>query len=149
MQPTRQACTPYLCCRDAPRALDFYAKAFGAVTHVRFVSPDGRIGHAELEIEGSRLYLSDEWPEGVVTSPSQLGGTTFAIHLVVKDVDALTQRAVEAGAQLLRPAENQPYGDRSSVLLDPFGHRWFLATPVEEVSKEELRRRMGPAFLID
>jgi PhnB protein len=144
-----QIVTPYICCKDAARALEFYAKAFGARENLRFTGEDGRIGHAEIEIEGGRVMLSDEWPEGDVFSPAKYGGTTFAIRLVVADVDALAERAKAAGATIERPPNDEPYGDRSCWLRDPFGHRWNLATPVEEVSKEELRRRMGDAFLID
>jgi uncharacterized glyoxalase superfamily protein PhnB len=93
-----QVVTPYLCCRDAARALEFYAKAFGARELVRYTAKDGPIGHAEIEIEGGRIMLSDEWPEGGVFSPEKYGGTTFAIRLVVKDVDAVAARAAAAGA---------------------------------------------------
>ena len=141
--------TPYLCCRDAARALAFYAKAFGARELVRYTAKDGPIGHAEIEIEGGRIMLSDEWPEGGVFSPEKYGGTTFAIRLVVKDVDAVAARAAAAGATIERPPTDEPYGDRACWLRDPFGHRWALATPVEEVSTEELRRRMGDSFLIE
>jgi PhnB protein len=155
MSAPTQIVTPYLCCRRAADALDFYARAFGAKELVRYVSQAGAemaaggIGHAEIEIEGGRIMLSDEWPEGGVWSPQKYGGSSCSIHLSVKDVDALSAQAVAAGATLERPVEDQPYGDRSCVLRDPFGHRWFLSTPVEQVSKEELRRRMGPSYLID
>ena len=115
MTTKRQACTPYLCCRDAARALDFYAQAFGAETKIRYVAEDGRLGHAEFEIEGSILFLSDEWPEGAVTSPAQLGGTTFAIHLMVGDVDASTKRAAAAVSAWPPGASDQP--------LSPFNMR--------------------------
>ncbi len=149
MAETRQICTPYLCCREATRALEFYEKAFGAKTHTRYLDKQGRVGHAEIEVEGARFYLSDEWPEEGVYSPEKYGGTPLSIHLLVSDVDAFVKRAVAAGATLERPVADQPYGDRSGNVRDPFGHRWFLATPVEEVSKEELRRRMGDSYLID
>src|SRR6185369_6163901 len=144
-----QIVTPYICCKGAAKALDFYAKAFGAKELVRFTDPSGKIGHAEMEIEGGRVMLSDEWPEGDVYSPEKYGGTTFAIRLVVADVDRLAAQAAEAGAQIERPPNDEPYGDRSCWLRDPYGHRWALATPVEDVSKEELRKRMGDSFLID
>jgi PhnB protein len=148
-QPTRQTCTPYLCCRDAVRALEFYERAFGASIEIRYSSPEGKIGHAEMAIEGSHLYVSDEWAEADAWSPQKYGGTPVVIHLIVKDVDAFAARAVAQGAELARPVADQPYGDRSGVLQDPFGHRWLVATPLEEVSKAELRKRMGDAFLID
>jgi PhnB protein len=144
-----QIVTPYLCCKDAARALDYYKEAFGAVETVRYTGKQGEIGHAEIEIGGARIMISDEWPEGGVYSPQKYGGTTFAIYLVVPDVDATASRAVAAGGKLDRPVEDQPYGDRSCTLRDPFGHRWMLATPIEQVSKEELRRRMGDSYLID
>ncbi len=150
-----QIVTPYLCCRNAASALDFYARAFGAKELMRYTSqesgemPAGAIGHAEIEIEGGRIMLSDEWPEGGVFSPQKYGGSTCAIHLSVSNVDTLVAQAVAAGATLERPIKDEAYGERSGVLLDPFGHRWFLSTPVEQVSKEELRRRVGDSYLID
>lgn len=149
MAEKRQTVTPYLCCKDAARALDFYAKAFGAKEQLRFTDPSGKIGHAEIEIEGGSVMVSDEWPEGGVYSPDKYGGTTFATVLVVADVDRLAAQAAEAGATIERGPNDEPYGDRTCWLRDPFGHRWALSTPVEQVSKEELRRRMGDAFLID
>src|SRR5262249_31866605 len=104
---------------------------------------------AEIEIEGGRIYVSDEWPEGGVFSPQKYGGTSVSIHLVVANVDALAARAVAAGATMERPPTDEPYGQRAGVVCDPFGHRWFLATAVEEVSREELRRRMGDSYLIE
>lgn len=144
-----QAVTAYICCDDAKRALEFYARAFGAKEHIRFTSEDGRIGHAEIEIAGGRIMLSDEWPEGGVFSPKKYGGTTFALRVVVPDVDALVRSAVAAGAVVERGPNDEPYGDRACWLHDPFGHRWCFSTPIEEVSKEEMRRRMGGSFLID
>lgn len=149
MAGKRQTVTPYLCCKDAARALDFYAKAFGAREQLRFTDPSGKIGHAEIEIEGGSVMISDEWPEGGVYSPDKYGGTTFATLLVVADVDRLAARAADAGAVIEREPNDEPYGDRTCWLRDPFGHRWALSTPVEEVSKEDLRRRMGDSFLID
>lgn len=149
MSEPLQVVTPYLCCRNAARALDFYAKAFGATERLRFTDPSGKIGHAEIEIEGGAVMISDEWPDHGVFSPEQYGGTTFATRLVVADVDRLAAQAAEAGATIERGPNDEPYGDRTYWLRDPFGHRWALATPVEQVSKEELRRRMGDAFLID
>jgi len=106
------------------------------------------VGHADLELAGARFMLSDEWPDEQVFSPAKYGGTPVAIHLVVLDVDALAARAVAAGARLERPIADQPHGERMGVLRDPFGHRWFLATRTEEVSPEELRRRVGDRFAV-
>jgi PhnB protein len=149
MPETRQACTPYLCCRDAAQALAFYEKAFGAEVRQRYTSPDGRIGHAEFGVEGATFYLSDEWPEEGVFSPAKYGGTAVALLLLVKDVDAFAQRAVDAGATLVRAPRNEPHGDRAAVFHDPFGHRWFVATPIENVSVEEVQARVGDAFAVE
>jgi len=133
--------TPYLCVAGAADAIAFYARAFGAVETMRLAEPDGRIGHAEITIGGAPLMLSDEYPEEGVQSPKTIGGTPVAIHVYVADVDALAERAVAAGATIVRPVADQFYGDRSTTLLDPFGHRWFFATRKEEVSTEEVQRR--------
>jgi len=149
MSEEKQIVTPYLCCKDAAGALDFYAKAFGARELVRFTGSGGEIGHAEIEIEGGRIMVSGEWEAGGVYSPEKYGGTPCSICLLVADVDALAAQAVAAGATIERPPNDEPYGHRSCWLRDPFGHRWNFATPIEEVSKEELRRRMGDSYLID
>jgi PhnB protein len=135
------AATPYLCCKDAARAIDFYKKAFGATEVMRLAEPSGRIGHAEVKIGGAIIMLSDEYAEMGVRSPQSLGGTPVAIHLYVEDVDALARQAVAAGAQLTRPVSDQFYGDRTGTLEDPFGHRWFIATHKEDVSSEEMGKR--------
>jgi len=140
--------TPYLCCKGALAALDFYRDAFGAEERLRIAGKDGSIGHADIAIEGAVIMLSDEWPEGGVFSPHTLGGSPVTVHLYVGDVDEFTARAVEAGATVLRPVADQPYGDRSASLRDPFGHRWMVATRKEEVSKEEMERRFGGAYLV-
>jgi PhnB protein len=140
--------TPYLCCKAAAAALDFYRQAFGAEERMRIAGKDGSIGHADIAIEGALIMLSDEWPEGGVFSPQTLGGSPVTVHLYVADVDRFTARAVEAGATVLRAVADQPYGDRSGTLRDPFGHRWMVATRQEEVSKEEMERRFGGAYLV-
>jgi PhnB protein len=139
--PKPQIIAPYLCCRDAARAIDFYKRAFGATEEMRFAEPSGRIGHAQLWIGDAMFMLSDEYPEMDVHSPQSIGGSPVGIHIYVDDVDVLAERAVDAGAELMRPVADQFYGDRSAILKDPFGHRWFFATRKEEVSKEELERR--------
>ena len=138
--------TPYFSVQGAAKAIEFYKQAFGAEELYRFDMPDGRLGHAELQIGDSRVMLADdmpEVPEAIARSPRALGGTTFGMHLYVEDVDARVQRATAAGAKIRRPLTNQFYGDRSATVEDPFGHLWTLASRVEEVSDEEMRRRMA------
>jgi PhnB protein len=136
-----QAVTPYLCCKDAARAIEFYKKAFGATENMRLAEPSGRIGHAELRIGAGVIMLSDEYPEMDVRSPESLGGSPVGIHVYVSDVDAIAAQAAAAGAKILRPVADQFYGDRSGTLEDPFGHRWFIATRKEAVSSDEMQKR--------
>lgn len=136
-----QGATPYLSCRDASSAIEFYKKAFGATEVMRLAEPSGRLGHAEIKIGAALIMISDEYPEMGVRSPQSLGGSPVAIHIYVEDVDAVATRAVAAGAKLLRPVADQFYGDRSSTLEDPFGHRWSIATHKEDVSPEEMQKR--------
>lgn len=144
-----QVITPYITVKGADRAIDFYKRVFGAVeSAARFTEPGGRIGHAEIEINGSRVMLSDEHPEIGVLSPQTLGGTPTLFHLSVADAAAVVARAAAAGATVERAVEEQPYGERSGTIKDPFGHRWMIATPIEEVSKEELQRRVGDTYTI-
>ncbi|HTO53246.1 MAG TPA: VOC family protein [Myxococcota bacterium] len=140
--------TPYLCVKGGVAALDFYEKAFGAVEKMRIVGKDGSLGHADIEIEGAGIMLSDEYPDGGVFSPHTLGGTPVTVHLYVANVDAFARRAVAAGAIVLRAVEDQPYGDRAGTLRDPFGHRWMVSSKKEDVSKQEMERRFGGAYLV-
>ena len=133
--------SPYLCCKDASRAIDFYQKALGAKEIMRLAEPGGRIGHAELEIAGATIMLVDEYPDYGVLSPTSIGGTPVRLHLYVDDVDGFVARAVAAGAKITRPVEDQFYGDRSGQIEDPSGHVWFVATRKEQVSADEIRRR--------
>lgn len=133
--------TPYLCVKGAARALEFYEKAFGARELMRISQPDGRIGHAEIQIGDSRIMLADEFPEYGRRSPESIGGSPVGIHLFVEDVDALARQATAAGAKVLRPVADQFYGDRLGMFADPFGHIWSIATHKEDVSPEEIRRR--------
>jgi PhnB protein len=140
------AAIPYLTCKNAAKALDFYVKAFGAVELMRMAAPDGKIGHAEIKIGDAIIMISDEYPEMQITSPQSLGGTPVGIHVYVTDVDALHTRAVAAGATVQRPIADQFYGDRSVTLGDPFGHRWFFATHKEDLSPEEMQKRAAEAM---
>jgi PhnB protein len=138
----RASATPYLSIRNAAAALEFYKKAFGAEEVMRLNQPDGRIGHAEINIAGARIMLADEFPEAGFKSPESLGGSPVNIHLDVQDVDALFQRAISAGATIGRPVADQFYGDRSGQLRDPFGYTWTVSTRKETMSAEEMQRRM-------
>lgn len=132
---------PYLCVDGAEAAIEFYSTVFGATERMRMPGPDGTIGHAELEIGDSLVMLSDEFPGMGARSPKAIGGTPVTLSLYVEDVDAVFERATQAGASTLRPVETQFYGDRSGQFLDPFGHRWSVSTHVEDVSPEEMGRR--------
>jgi PhnB protein len=133
--------TPYLCVRGGVAAIDFYREAFGAVEVMRFADDDGRLGHAELLVGGARLYLADEYPEHGHQSPLAYGGSAVLLSLVVADVDAVVARAVAAGATVVRPVEDQFYGERGGQVVDPFGHRWSISTVIEQLSPEEMHRR--------
>jgi PhnB protein len=135
--------TPYLIVTGAAAALDFYAKVFGATELMRMPGPDGRIGHAEIKIGDSPIMLADEHPEIDARSPKTIGGTPVGILIYVPDVDAIFNQAVAAGAKVLKPLSNQFYGDRSGTVEDPFGHKWTIATHVEDVSPEEMQRRLA------
>ncbi len=137
--------TAYISVKGAAEAIEFYKQAFGAEELFRMPMPDGKVGHAELQIGNSRIMLADEFPDmpdAVVASPVALGGTTFGFNLYLPDVDARFQRAIDAGGKVKRPIQNQFYGDRSGTLVDPFGHIWTLSTHVEDVSPEEMKKRM-------
>lgn len=133
--------TPYLCVKGASQALEFYKRAFRARELMRIAQPDGRIGHAEIEIGDSRIMLADEFPEHGHRSPQSIGGSPVGIHLFVEDVDAMARQAIAAGAKVLRPVADQFYGDRLGMFADPFGHIWSIATHKEDVSPEEIQRR--------
>jgi len=147
--PVATAVVPYLTAHDAAAALDWYARAFGAVEQLRVVGDDGRLGHAELHIGDARFYLSDEYEEMGVVSPTRLGGTPITLHLTVADVDALYAQAVAAGATGQREPEDQPHGARHGTILDPYGHRWMLSQPIEDVSVDEYAdRSAGTGFTV-
>lgn len=133
--------TPYLCCRDAAKAIDFYIAAFGAKELSRLTEPGGRIGHAEVAIADAVLFLSGEYGEIGYAGPEPGKPTAVTLHLMVPDVDAVVTRAVELGATVARQPKDEFYGHRAGVIIDPFGHRWMLATEIEQVSAEEIVRR--------
>jgi PhnB protein len=138
--------SPYLCVNGGTAALEFYKSVFGATERMRMPAPDGRIGHAELQFGDSVIMLADEYPEMDVRSPRAIGGTPVTISVYVEDVDAVFNRAVAAGAKSLRAVETQFYGDRSGQFEDPFGHRWSVATHVEDVAPDEMERRAANAM---
>ena len=136
--------TPYLICKGAAAAIESYKKAFGAVEIARLDAPGGKIGHAQIRIGNDAIImLTDGHPEMGGRSPQTIGGTPVTIYVYVEDVDAFTSRAEAAGAKVIRPPATQFYGDRSSLLEDPFGHSWAFATHVEDVSWDEIQRRAG------
>jgi PhnB protein len=132
---------PSLVIDGASAAIEFYGAVLGTSVRMRMESPDGKVGHAELQLGDSVLMLSDEFPDMGFVGPKTVGGTPVTISVYIEDVDAAFQRALDAGATELRPVENQFYGDRSGQFEDPFGHRWNVATHVEDVPEEELGRR--------
>ena len=137
----RQNVTPYLTIRNAAAALEFYKQVFGATEKMRMAEPDGKVGHAEIEIGKTRIMISDEYPELDVLGPESRGGTTAGLHLLVEDVDAVFSAALAAGAKELKPVSDQFYGERSGKLADPFGHVWYIAMLKEQLSDEEVQRR--------
>lgn len=132
--------TPYITCRDAAAAIDFYKNVLGATELVRMPGPDGRVMHAELQIGDSRLMLNDEYP-GMAAAPTPTAVPSSSVFLYTEDVDALVERAVQAGARVDMPLSNMFWGDRFGKFTDPFGHQWGVATHVEEVAPEEMQRR--------
>jgi PhnB protein len=142
------ALSPHLVVDDAPAAIDFYVKAFGAVEIGRVPRPDGKLIHAAVQINGSMVMLNDDFPEmsgGKSMTPPALGGSPVTIHLTVTDVDAKFQQAVDAGATVVMPLEDQFWGDRYGMVVDPFGHQWSLGQPVREVSYEQIQQAMSQA----
>lgn len=138
--------SPSLCVDGAAQAIDFYTRVLGATERMRMGGPGGTVGHAELAIADSVIMLSDEYPDMDVVGPKTVGGTPVTLYVYVEDVDATFDRAVQAGAKVLRPVQNHFYGDRSGQFEDPFGHRWSVATHVEDVSPEETAKRAAEAM---
>jgi PhnB protein len=135
--------TPYLIVDGAARALDFYKQALGAEELVRMPGPGGRVAHAEVRIGDSMVMLADENAQMGARGPKSLGGSPITLMVYVEDVDKVFARAVAAGATVERPIANQFYGDRTGGIVDPFGHKWYLATHIEDVSPEEMKKRMS------
>lgn len=135
--------TPYLMLRGAAKAIEFYKKAFGAEEVLRMPMPDGRLGHAEIRIGDSHIMMADEFPEMDYVGPQSRGGTTVSLMLYVDDCDAVFNQAVAAGAVVKKPMADQFYGDRVGSLEDPFGHFWSIGTHKEDLSEEELQKRMA------
>lgn len=137
--------TPYLIIEGAAQAIAFYKKVFGAKEMLRLESPDKKIMHAELKIGDARIMLSDGCSENT-KDPKQLGGSPVGIHLYIKQVDNIVKRAVDAGAQLIKPLENMFWGDRMASIEDPFGHRWSISMCVEKVTPAKVRKRVAALF---
>jgi PhnB protein len=134
--------TPYLIIGGAAKAIEFYKKALGA-TEVMRLDHGGKIGHAEIKLGDSHVMLADEFPEMGNRGPQSLGGTTVGLCVYVPNVDAVFKQAVDAGAKVERPVQDQFYGDRSGTIIDPFGHKWTIATHIEDVPPEEIGKRMA------
>jgi PhnB protein len=131
----------YIAIKGCDEAIEFYKKAFGAIERGRLMMPDGKIGHAEITIEGSLLIMSEENSDWGNVSPQTIGGNPLTLGLYVRDVDAVFQKVIDAGATVLMPIKDEFYGDRTGQLLDPFGYKWMIATHKENVSFEEMQKR--------
>jgi uncharacterized glyoxalase superfamily protein PhnB len=136
-----QVLYPYICVHDTAAAIAFYAEVFGAKEQFRLAEPSGRIGHAEMDFNGTSLMLCDEFPEYGIRSANTIGATPVTLHLHVDNADAVIERALKAGATLEMPAEDHFYGERSGSFRDPFGHRWNVGHPIENVTTDEMQRR--------
>jgi PhnB protein len=138
--------TPYLCIKGATEAIEFYKRAFDAAEVFRLVTPDGEIGHAEIRIGDSSFMLSEACSRSPLLSPQAQGGSSVGLYLYVEDVDTQFAKAVDAGAKVISPLLDQFYGDRTGVLKDPFGHIWYLASRIEDLSHEAISRRAEALF---
>ena len=133
--------TPYLAVDDASEAIEYYKEAFGAKERVRMDTPDGKIGHAELEIGDALLMLSDPFPQASTKPPKEIGGTSASVFMYVEDVDAVVKKAVDAGASVTMEVADQFWGDRFGKIIDPFGHHWGIATHKEDLTPQEMEKR--------
>ena len=138
--------TPYLCIKGATEAIEFYKRAFDAAEVFRLVTPGGEIGHAEIRIGDSSFMLSEACSQSPLLSPQSQGCSSVGLYLYVEDVNAQFAKAVDAGAKVISPLLDQFYGDRTGVLKDPFGHVWYLASHIEDLSHEEISRRAEALF---
>ncbi|HZA48721.1 MAG TPA: VOC family protein [Nitrososphaera sp.] len=140
--------TPYLCCKNAAAAIEFYKNAFGAREEesMRMTTPDGKVAHCELWIGKAFVMLADESPQMNFRSPQSIGGSPVGFYLYVNEVDEVVNRAVSAGAKLVQPVVDKFYGDRTGSIEDPFGHIWYIATHKEDLSPEELSRRASSYY---
>lgn len=135
----------YLCVKNVDEAMAFYGKAFGAREHFRLTEPNGRVGHAEMYLGSGAMMLSEEFPEMGIVAPDG-GSTSFSIHLHIDDVDEMLKAATAAGAEVLRPAEDQFFGERTATIRDPFGYRWMLGHSIEDVATDEMQKRYEALF---
>ena len=133
--------TPYLIVNGGVRAIEFYKKAFGAKATICMQHEDGKIGHAELKIGDSFIMLGDECPEMKAFDPGHFGGSPVSLHLYVKNVDKVVENAVKAGAKLIRPVEDMFYGDRCGGVEDPYGHKWYIATHIQDLTPAQIKKR--------
>ncbi len=138
--------TPYLIVKDAAKAIAFYKKVFAAKEVMRMEHSGGKVAHAELKIGDSKIMLADECPQMGAHSPQAYGGSAVSILLYIKDVDGIVKKAIAAGAKLNKPIENMFYGDRSGGVEDPFGHKWYISTHIEDVSPAMMKKRAAQLF---
>jgi PhnB protein len=134
--------TPYLVIKGAAKAIDYYKNVFGATVVMRMDTPDGRVGHAELKIGDSIIMLADENPQMGSVSATTIGNSPVSLYVYLPDVDRVVDKAKTEGAKIVKPVQDQFYGDRTGFLQDPFGHFWGIATHIEEVSPQEMKERM-------
>ena len=133
----------YLHVKNAAQAIDFYTRAFNAKELFRLSEPSGRVGHAQLDFDGTTVMLADEYPEFGIKGPETLGGTSVTVHLHVDNADEVVERAVKAGAKIQVALADRFYGERSGSVIDPFGHRWNIGHNIEAVSPEEMQKRFS------